>query len=480
MKTQVTCVVCLVVLGLGSGSEAWARDLRLVSNTYFRSYTRPGLDEPNDYQSFYEYVGLRSRDMGIEGLSVQASVWGMVDVGDIYVDEARATGDVNLLLLHYRAPERHALNGLDLKLGRQFVSVGPSLLEQLDGAYVTYRLPKGFTLGAFAGSVAGVRFLRQPWPTADGGLEYGGNWTAGGRLGYELHDRLWLGAGYRLKQYDGETAFNELNWDLVTTPTTWLELLSDGVAELTAQRLKAARAAFRLLLRANLDAGGGYRYVSPDLFIPRTSIFAVFSDETFQEGFVDVDWRSARWLSLRAEAAGMVYGKTCLSGSLGAEGQRCDDSDVHLRGLASANARFGFGGRHRATLELERRGAPDGGYWRARLATSLRALERLSVVVDVDGVLFDRPSEVTYYEPSRDRHRWGLSGSGYLVWRLRHDLDLLAGGQGWTSPIFDAAGAVTVRLNWILDTLAGSWGPVEVTRQAAGLSPGDPTLGGSS
>jgi hypothetical protein len=467
--------LALATVGMLSATAAEAGgDLQLSSDTMFGGFSRPGLQDSSDHYAFYEFVRLRTRDTGIAGLSLQASVWGRIEAGDIYTDEARATGDVNVLLARYHAPENSRFEGLELLVGRQFVPVGPSMLEQLDGATVRYRLPFGISATAFGGAVSGIRFVRQPWPVNQDDLEYGGNWTAGGRLGYSLGEHLTVGAGYRIKQYDGHTAFNELNWDFLAAPFSWLELFGDGVVELTVERLKQARVASRLQLTRALAATLGYRYSSPDLFIPRTSIFSVFSDELLQEAFVEGDWRASRALSMRGELAGVLYGETCSTGVLADE--TCDDAELQLRALGRADLRFGFAGRHRLTAEIERRGAPDGGYWRWRVANSLRATERLSLIVDLDWVYFDEPNE-DFFARADDPHRWGLAGSGYLGWQMNEQLSLLAGGRVWTSQLFDSAGSVMVRLSWTLDRMPDgttgpdvATGPVQVERSPQATS----------
>jgi hypothetical protein len=462
----------IIAVVVSCGASALAADFRLSATSYFRGRVRPAVGDTVDDYPFYELVDLSARDLGVAGLSLHASLWGRIALADVIPPDERATGEVNLLTLEYRAPIKTRFEGLRLRLGRQFVFAMPSTVEQLDGAMVGYRHPGGFDLQAFGGALTGIRFLRQPWPVVDDQDEYGPNWVAGGRVGYRYLDLAALGVSYGQKRYDGRPAFNELGWDALLGLHERISLFGAGSVELTAERLKTVRVGLRAELLHHLEASAGYRFASPDLYIPRTSIFAVFSDEVHQEAFVEAYWRVRRWLALTAEVAGRFYGESCTdSAMLGTSA--CHDEQT-ANGSLRADLRLGPQGVHRMTFEFERVGAPEGGYTRWRGATRLALPGALSAVVDLDLTRLDKPTEDAVIAREGD-HLWAFSAAGYLGRSFLDAVRLLAGGRAMVSPLLSHAVAFLVRVEWVFDRYDG--GPVAVRRNSA-LATG--RLGGGS
>ncbi|MCK5795997.1 MAG: hypothetical protein KAI47_02365 [Deltaproteobacteria bacterium] len=443
-------------------TEAAAKDIRLLSTSTFRGFVRPGPGETTgDLYPFYEMVKLNARNLGVPGLSVQASLWGRIDFLDVPLEEHRATGDVNILLLTYRGQVKTALEGLEIRVGRQFVSAGPSTYDQIDGAFVRYRSPWHVDLTTYAGLNTGIRFTRQPWAVSNNDLRYAGNWVAGGRLGYRLLDWANVGVSYRHKRYNGEVAFNELGWDLAFFAFKNITLIGDGVVELTSQRLKEGKASLRMDITKKIATNVGYRYSEPDLFIPRTSIFAVISDWTHQELFLDASWRPRRWLNISAEGGTLFFGETCTSGAIG--GGICDDATIEIRTQLRADMRFGSERQHRLSLVAERYGAPDGGYTRGRVAGVVRLAEHLSAIADIDFFYLDKRDATSGYVDISEKSRFSFTGSGYLAYGILPTLTVLAGGQGGSSPYLKNFGSFIVRLTWLIDG-APIQGAVRVNR----------------
>ena len=454
MKRLAT-VFCLLSL---CSAEANAWDYQLSSSTHFRGYARPGAAGSSSHMPFYEFVRLRAQDLGLDGLSVQASVWGQLELMDVIDD--RATGDVGTLMLQYRAPYESALSGLRVKLGRQYVSAGPSIMEQLDGGMVAYDLPFGLQVAAFGGVPTGIRFTRQPWIMGQGEDDYGYNWVVGGRVGYRFRELAAVGLAYRYKSYRGLVGHNELGWDLTAAPLSWLEVIADGVFELTAERLREVRAGVLLHPMRQLDLELGYRFVSPDLYVPRSSIFAVFSDDVHQQAYVEAHWSRWRWLAVTAEVGARIYDESC---SVTAGKEQCDEASVAINGSLRAMLKMGPDGLHRVVLEVERLGAPDGGITRFRLGGRAPVIAGLSMVVEADAYLLD--DEHDHSADGAHGASYSFAGSGYLSYDLPFNLSVLAGGQGMITPIFSRAGSFMVRLNWLIDGPAKQ-GAVKVQRSA--------------
>ena len=445
-----------VVATLLLPAEARAWDFRLSSSTHLSGRVLPGPSDPSTHLPLTEFIRLRASDLGLEGLSVQTSVWGQVDFLDNFDD--RVTGDVTTLLLEYAAPEESTLAGLQIRLGRQFVSAGPSVLEQLDGARVSYLLPMGLQLAAFGGVPTGIRFVRQPWIMGVHGDQYGDNWVVGGRLGYRLGDKLGVGASYRHKRHRGLVAHHEVGWDLTAAPLSWLELLCDGAVELTVERLKQLRAAVLLHPTRDLDLEAGYRLVSPDLYVPRSSIFAVFSDGVHQRAYVEGYWSRWRWLELSLEVGLRVYEEAC--SEVGGK-TTCDEAAVVPGAALRAVLRMGPERLHRVVAEAQRVGTSDGGLTRFRVGSRMPLFSRLSLAVDLDVYLLDE-----IRGEDNGNTSWSFAGSGYLSYELPRNFSIMAGGGGMVTPVFSNAASFLVRLNWFIDRPAPA-SKVAVQRSAA-------------
>ncbi len=436
----------VVLVGAALAPPAAAQSFRLSSSTHVHGLVRPGAAGASNQLPFFELITLSTRDLGLQGLSLNASLWGMVEALDVAPSEDRVSGDVSTLQLTYRAPAKSMLDGLTVRGGRQFISAGPTILEQIDGGLVSYRAAFGLDLTLFGGAPTGLRFIRQEWPLGDDDSRYTDNWVVGGRLGYRLMDLLVLGASYRQQRYYNEVANDEVGWDLVMTPLDALEVVHHGAVELTSQRIKEVNTALLLHLSRKLSTRAGFRFISPDLFIPRTSIFAVFADETHSEGYLGADWRLRRWIGLEAELGVSIYGESCVDEALGG----CTAAEAALNADLRANLRLGPARRYRVTVEAERTGTIDGGLTRLRIAGSAPLLARMTAIADLDFFVLDAPGEESGATLAA-RSRVSFAGSAYLSYVFRDDLQLLAGGRAMVTPLFSRAGAFMVRLNWILD-----------------------------
>ena len=429
---------CLMLAGMLAVTAAalpvHAQTLRGGSTTYARGFVRPAGADTATYLPFYELFELHANTVGVEGLSLHAQVWGLMDALDLQ-DQHRVTGDVTTLHLDYRVPREGRmgfLHGLELVAGRQLVALGPAVLEQVDGARAHYVHSTGLEVGAFGGAPTGVRLTLSPWPADDDLYEYGYNWVVGGRLGYVNMGWLSGGVSYVHRRYDGRVADSDLGADLSYSPLRWLDLSGDVTLSLEATRIKKAHAAVALRPWRAWAFNLGYRHSAPDLWVPRTSIFAVFSEETFHEASLDARWRVTRRLTLDA-----VYGRRLYGGH--------DDTDgasganrASLR--ASYRPAFMEGGR--LVAEAGRLEAPDNAANRARLATSVPLHlwgRTFTLVADLDVMILD--------EPIRDS-QISVMGAAYLEAPLLARLRLLVGGSGGVSPLLQRAGSFMARLTW--------------------------------
>ena len=433
----------LLVLVMAS-IPAQAQTLRGRSTTYGHGFVQPAGSGTATHLPFYELVELHASTPSVEGLSVHAQVWGMVDALDLQ-DQNRITGDVTTLYLDYRVPAEGRLSflhGMKLTAGRQLVALGPAVLEQVDGGKLHYVHSSGVEVGVFGGAPTGIRMIYSPWPTDEDLYEYGYNWLVGGRLGYVNLGWLSGGVSYVHRRYDGGVADSDLGADVSYSPLSWLDLVGHVTLSLEATRIKQGRASVALRPWRRWAFNLGYHHSSPDLWVPRTSIFAVFSEESFHEGSVDARWRVTRRLTLDA-----VYGRRFFGGQ---EYQSTGDDLAAARTSANraslrASYRPGFLEGARVVAEAGRLEAPTNAANRLRLASSvpLYLLGRtFRLVADVDLMVLD--------EPLRDS-QISVIGSGYLEAPILRGLRLLAGGSGGVSPLLSTMGSFTVRLTWDFD-----------------------------
>ena len=434
------------LLGLGllllaapaSGQSLWGQ-----SSTFVRGFVRPTGQDVATYIPFYEMVQLHGRKLGVDGLSLDASIWGMVDVVDIQ-ERYRAAGDVSVLNLSYQAPSEGRLKflrGLDVTAGRQLVALGPVVLEQVDGGKIHYLHSSGLEVGFFGGAPTGTRFTAQPWPIGQDRYNYGYSWLMGGRIGYLDLGRIAGGVSYVQRRYAGRIADNDIGADFSFVPIDLIEVTGSGTVNLEALRAREARGAVRIRPIRKLDILVGYRFTSPDLYVPRSSIFSVFSEETYQEAGIDARWQATRALSLEA-GYGLRFYNAAADGRAGA--------DYKNRASVRAQLRFGQDLLGRVVLEGERVEAPDNAFTRARVATSIpfHLLGRVfATIVELDTLVLDELFRGT---------RVSFTGGGYLMVPVTPRLSLMAGGNGNFSPLLQNAGTFLARLTWAFEAPSAS------------------------
>ncbi len=91
------CWVAATIIFIGIAPLVSAQSLTGQSSTYLRGFVRPADREVANYLPFYESVSLQGRDLGLAGLSVHTSLWGLIDFVDVQ-ECYRATGDTSLLI----------------------------------------------------------------------------------------------------------------------------------------------------------------------------------------------------------------------------------------------------------------------------------------------------------------------------------------------------------------------------------------------
>jgi hypothetical protein len=451
VRTTTTIRAALLVLCVAAPASVEARGLWGRTTSLLHGYVQPAGSETANYMPFYQQIELRTTDVGLEGLSVNTSFWGMVDIRDRQ-ESTRFTGDLNTLFVSYRVgPEGKlsVLNGLELTAGRQFVALGPTVLEQVDGGKLHYIHSSGLEVGVFGGAPTGIRFTNLPWPMQADSYGYTPSWLVGARLGYVNLGFLSGGTSFVHRRYDNQVADSDLGLDATISPWSFLDVLGMATVSLESLRIKEARGAVTARPIRALDLEAGYRFSSPDLWVPRTSIFAVFSEETFHEAHIEARWRITRSVSLDGG-----YGRRFYGASTGQDGSTSSQLDGGTRGAnrASLGVVYRFLGGGRLKSELERVEAPDNAANRLRLATTvpLHLLSRtFQLVADLELMIMDETIRGT---------RYSFLGGGFLQVPIIPSLRVLAGGTGGVTPLLSQVGTFTVRLTWDFEALTESGG----------------------
>lgn len=455
--TLCRTVVLVAALLIGPAApSARAQSLVGRSTTLVHGYVRPGDADVGAYLLFSELLEVRTQDLGLPGLHLNASFWGRADALDLE-DTHRVTGDLNTLFVRYEAPAEgpmKVLHGLQLTVGRQFVALGPTLLSPVDGGLAHYLHPSGFELALFGGAPTGIRLDTMAWPTLADAYSRDLDWLVGGRVGYVNLGFLSGGASYIYRSTGDLTAESDLGVDVTASPLSFLDISGLATLSLEALRMKEARGTLGVRPLSALSVVAGYRFSSPDLWVPRSSIFSVFSEETFQEAFVEARYRVGRTVTLDG-----AYGRRFYAApELDPEGRAAASGGVGEPGGANrASARASY--RHlagaRAMAEVERVEMLDNASNRLRVAGSLPfalAGQAVQVVVDLDAMVLDEPLRGS---------RFSFVGGGYLKVPVVSGLTLLAGGSGGTTPLLRSLGTFTVRLTWEVEA-GPSRGPTQV------------------
>jgi hypothetical protein len=346
--------------------------------------------------------GVRAR--GMDELRLELSVWGGALLGEPLGGQ-RAFGDIDLGYLE-ASFLRHRL---EVRLGRQVVTGGAFRFSHIDGGSATVRLFRGLHLMVMGGIPVLPRFSARV-----------GEAAAGGRLFYRFGWSGELGLSFLHLHDQGRTARQDLGLDLRVQVGPKLALTGLGVLSLIELRLAELAVGATWQPLPQLDVRGEYRRQSPDLFIPRSSIFSVFSMETRDEVGLMLDARPRR----RVVVTGDYYAIFDATGTGHRAGVK---GEVALGALHE----FVVGTQLRLLL------LPTKGYYQARLFCRWRLLPTLDVTFDADAYLFDRPVNGRSYS---------FVGAGALAWRFARAWQVVASAAGSTTPFVEAGFDVMAKL----------------------------------
>jgi hypothetical protein len=350
----------VVLMALASTARGQTVDATLTTLVAGRQDPRDG----NLYSSVpvIQNVALSLRDVPlrhVDDLRLVVAGWGELS---FLVTDSRlgATGDLDLGFLEGKLFDRRLL----VRVGRQLVFGGAARAQPMDGGSLTWRIWRRVGLNVYGGVPVTPRF----------GVHQGDAMT-GGRLFWRPTVDSEVGASFLEMLNDGLQARQDLGVDGRWRIVRSLTLTGYVLASLLELRLTEADLAATWQPRTSLQLGVDYRRTAPDLFLPRSSILSVFSQETRDEAGGYAYWRplprlraEADYHVLLAEAGFGQRGGARVSASLGAAYETTLAAEVRVLRLATAN-----------------------GYVQGRLYAISRLTQTMVATVDFDLYQLEQP-----------------------------------------------------------------------------------------
>ena len=366
LSRQVPATLLSVVAGLLMASPAGALTLTTTATTMVAGRADPRDGTLHTVLPFLEAVSLRAYDFQsarILDAQVVLSGWGQLVAGSPR-DDKTYLGDLDLAYGEGSIFKRR----LFARVGRQFVVPGAASLLHLDGVDASLSLPFRFGVSGFAGAPVSPRF----------GYDLG-DFATGVRTFYRHSVETEVGVSY-VFMYGHQTILRrDLGFDARVQLLPRLTLLSFLRYAVTEQRIVDGNLALQGQILPGLELGLLARRSAPDLFIPRYSIFSVFSQETRDEWGGFGFYRPVRWLDLSVDF--------CRFTSEAGSGYTLS-SRITANFAARRLPRFGIEGK-RFSIPADGYRSQRGGYLMARLFGVQRISQKLSAIVDASVFQFD-------------------------------------------------------------------------------------------
>jgi hypothetical protein len=362
-----------------------------------------------------EIVGLTVRGIemnGVDDLKIQLSAWGqLASLSDPVGTGNGTTGDIDLLFVQGALLNRR----LNLTLGRQLVSGGAARVLQLDGVNATVAIAKGFGVQAYAGAPVVSRFSYPVGEFAFGGRAF---WrpTYGSEIGLSFIEILSGGVVSR------EDLGLDGRWVILPN----LAATASGILNLRAGAFADADLTVSYQVLPTVEVFVKAQHTSPDLYLPMTSIFSVFSNINNDGLGAGVFWQALPRLAFYAE-----YQRLWVDGGNGDE----------------AELRVTYRITRKATVGLDARilYVPDNGVTPANGINDFRAWviyplnQKIKLSGDVDWTILH--NELNGGDDS-------LVGTASVVWVIGSGWTGMLSGSVGTTPFFQARYTATARIGY--------------------------------
>jgi hypothetical protein len=360
MRSSAAGAVLVVLLAVVPGARGETVDATLTTLVAGRQDPRDG----NLYSSVpvIQNVALSLSDVRlryVDDIRLVVAGWGELS---FLITDSRlgATGDLDLGFVEGKLFDRR----LVVRVGRQLVFGGAARAQPMDGASATLRIWRGVGLNVYGGAPVTPRF----------GVHQG-DAMAGGRFFWRPTVDTEMGVSFLEMLNDGLQARQDLGADARWRVLPSLSLTGYALLSLLELRLTEGDLAVAWQPRSSVQLGADYRRTSPDLFLPRSSILSVFSQETRDEAGGYAYWRPLP--RLRTEADYHVI---------------LNEAGFGQRGGARVST--SLGAAYETTLAAEVRFlrlATENGYVQARLYAISRLTRQLVATVDVDLYKLEQP-----------------------------------------------------------------------------------------
>src|SRR5437764_10550981 len=379
-----------------------------------RPYVRNGgYQESPIYESFALTArGESDRDAWLQDLRVVARGWGRLTLGPPF-DDRRTTGDVDSLFVEGRILQRHLL----LRVGRQLAVGGAIRATQLDGIAADGVLTNGVGAQVWTGVPVQPRFDH---------FERG-NFLTGGRIFWRRSFDSEVGASFVYALRRGYVGREDVALDGSWTPQRAVTVSGLVQWSIVEERLAEARLQALWQLNPKLQLVADVQRTAPDLFVDRSSIFAVFSEERRDEAGGEVVYRPLQPLSLEADWHWLK-----LEGGHG------------HRGGARATYRTPYGGSYGAEFRLLTE--PDDGYKLARLFGIRKLPRNITVTLDLDAYWLEQEINA-----KKSSFVATLTGG----WAFLPNWEAMLAGSFGTTPYFERRTEIIARLIYHFGIPAG-------------------------
>lgn len=309
--------------------------------------------------SLYGTAGFQGASLALPGFDdarLQFNGWARLQMGDDAVLDDDG-GDLTLLFLTART------GPLRLQLGRHHVALGTGRMVQVDGLSSKVWLGD-LNVSAFGGLEAPREFDYET-----------GNWRAGARIGYRIGTHNDVGIFFNQWQRNGDPAGQDVGLDGFGAIGP-VRLSGRAALSMLETRLADLRVAARWRVNDRWHLGLDGEMASPDLFLPQTSIFSVFSDSQHNAWGGDVEWTPSAYATLRADFRS-------LSRDASWQGVRAEFEAITYR---EPNHRSLVGASVRRFQSVE-----DDGYVGLRVFSHLQFADRWAVSASGYGTHLDEP-----------------------------------------------------------------------------------------
>jgi hypothetical protein len=344
----------------------------------------------------------------LDELRISVSGWGELALGD--PREGVLTGDVDVGFV-----EARLFGGrLQTRLGRQFVFAGITRALQLDGASVTWRIWRDVGLTGWGGAPVAPRF----------GTKLG-DVAVGARMFFAPRWNTEVGLSFMQVNDAGRIAEQDLGADARWQVIRALALSAYATLNLVELRLAEGSVAATFKPTSIAELRVDYRRTAPDLFLPRSSILSVFSQESHDETGASVWLRPTSRVRFDADYHAIV-----------------DLTGTGQRGGLQGNVYLGRAFETSLGTELRVLHLSDKGYVRARLFAVERPLPKLVFTLDLDAYRLEQPLNGQLYS---------FTGAATVGWDFHLGWRAVLSGVGDVTPFVQQRFEVMGKLvyNWV-------------------------------